>query len=335
MKLPVRILLGVLCAVLVLAMPFVVSAPNMLEDARWEMIDILDAEESGFLSLLIPSARAEAAEEESAYSLPVDTSAGMKPNPDLFTEAGYEDASIRVQIENREVENGLIWRIAWVEIASPTQLRTAYFGKSVKSDTQNKISSLAPDKNAVIAMNGDNYAQEKAKHCFIVRMGEVRQTKLNKTKDILIIDENGDFHTFINSAGADTFEKDTGHKIVNAFMFGPALVKEGEVVNVKREYGFNPGGRQPRSAIGQLDRLSYVMVIADNETGSDEQGVTHQELAEFMKELGCREAYNLDGGNSAVMMYNGKMLNNKKGRERDVTDMIYFATAVPPEEWEQ
>ena len=125
MKLPVKILLGVLCAALVLAMPFVVSAPNMLEDAQWEMIDILDAEESGFLSLLIPSARAEAAEEESAYALPVDTSAGMKPNPTLFTEAGYEDASIRVQIENREGEKGLIWRIAWVEIASPTQLRRA------------------------------------------------------------------------------------------------------------------------------------------------------------------------------------------------------------------
>jgi exopolysaccharide biosynthesis protein len=84
-----------------------------------------------------------------------------------------------------------------------------------------------------------------------------------------------------------------------------------------------------------LDTLSYVMVIADNESGSDEQGVTHQELAQFMQELGCREAYNLDGGNSAVLMYNGNMLNNKKGRERDVTDMIYFATAVPPEEWEQ
>ena len=54
-----------------------------------------------------------------------------------------------------------------------------------------------------------------------------------------------------------------------------------------------------------------------------------------MQELGCREAYNLDGGNSAVLFYNGKMLNNKMGQERDVTDMIYFATAVPPEEWEQ
>ena len=335
MKLPVRILLALLCAAMVLSAPFALSAPNMLEDAQWELIDILDAEDSGLLSFLIPSAAAEVVEEESAYSLPVDSSAGMQPNPALFTEEGYEDASIRVQLETREGDKDVIWRIAWIEIASPTQLRTAYFGKNVKSDKTDYISRLAKTKNAVIAVNGDNYGQEKAKHSFVVRMGEVRQKKLNKLKDILIIDENGDFHIFLNSAGADTFEKDTGHTIVNAFMFGPALVKEGEVVSLKREYDFNPNGRQPRVAIGQLDRLSYVVVIADNATGSNNKGVTHQELAQFMQELNCREAYNLDGGNSSIMMFNGKMVNNKVGQERDVTDMIYFATAVPPEEWEQ
>jgi len=291
----------------------------------------MEGEDEGLLFRLLPRA---CAEEAADYALPVDFTPGMEPNPALFTADGYEDASIRVQMETRE-EDGVIWRIAWVEIASPTQLRTAYFGKSIKSDTQDKISRLAPKMNAVIAINGDNYGQEKAKHSFIVRMGEVRQTKLNKTKDILIIDENGDFHTFINSAGADTFAKDTGHTVVNAFMFGPALVREGEIVSLKREYGFNPEGTQPRAAIGQLDRLSYVLVIADNATGSDKKGATHQQLAKFMQELGCREAYNLDGGNSAIMMYNGTMLNNKMGQERDVTDMIYFATAVPPEEWEQ
>lgn len=338
MKLAVRILLSVLCAALVLAMPFAVSAPNLLEDAKWEIIDILDAqedgEEEGLLRWLIPAACAEETEE---YSLPVDNSPGMKPNPDLFTENGYEDESIRVQMETREEEKGIIWRIAWVEIASPTQLRTGFNGKTVKSDSSELVSVMAKKYNAVVAMNGDNYsaAGEEKKHSFIVRMGAVRRTKLNNIKDILIIDENGDFHTFIKSVGADTFEKDTGHTIVNAFMFGPALVHEGEI-STDPSYGYNPNGHQPRAAIGQLDTLSYVMVIADNATGSDEVGVTHEELARFMKEeLNCIEAYNLDGGNSATLVFNGKIYNNKAGRERDITDLIYFATAVSPEDWEQ
>mgnify|MGYP007102069969 CR=1 FL=1 len=70
----------------------------------------------GLLSILLPAARAEVVEEESPYALPVDTSAGMRPNPALFTPDGYEDASIRVQMETRE-EDGVVWRIAWVEVA--------------------------------------------------------------------------------------------------------------------------------------------------------------------------------------------------------------------------
>lgn len=330
MKLPVRIVLSLLCAALVLLAPFTVSSPNLTEDAKWEIIDVLDAgEEEGLLSWLLPAAWAEEAE----YALPVDNSPGPLPNADLFTEAGYEDDSIRVQMETREGEKGIIWRIAWVEIASPTQLRTGFSGKTVKSDSQGLVSEMAEKYHAVVALNGDNYsaAGEEDKHSFIVRMGEVRRRKTNRKKDILVIDENGDFHTFIKSQGVDTFEKETGHTIVNAFMFGPALLHEGEI-SVDPGYGFNPNGHQPRSAIGQLDRLSYVMVVADNPTGSDEEGVTHQELAEFMQELGCLEAYNLDGGNSAALIYDGKMYNNKRGQERKVTDLIYFATAVTPEE---
>ena len=329
MKLPVRILAALLCAAMVAAAPFVISSPQMLEDAQWEMIDLLDAEESGLLPLFLSSARAE--EVESEYSLPIDTSAGMKPNPALFTEDGYEDASIRVQMESREGEKGIIWRIAWVEIASPTQLRTAYAGTTIKKDKTGYVTKMAKDKNAVVALNGDNFSVDKAKHSFIYRMGEMRQAKLNKQKDILIIDENGDFHTFIKSAGADTFAKETGHTIINAFMFGPALVKEGAVLTMDQNYNFNPNGHQPRSAIGQLDRLSYVLVVADNATGSDSVGPTHQELADFMAELGCREAYNLDGGNSSILVFNNRIYNVKK-QERDITDVIYFASAVAAEE---
>ena len=330
MNLPVRILLSLLCAALVASSLFVISSPSMLEDALWDIQEQLDseAEERGFLSLFVSSARAEAAEAE--YSLPIDTSAGMKPDASLFTPDGYEDASIRVQMETRE-EDGVVWRIAWVEIASPTQLRTAYAGKTIKKDTTGLVTVMAKQHNAIVAINGDNYTNEKAKHSFIYRMGEKRQDKLNKQKDILIIDENGDFHTFIKSAGADKFEKETGHQIVNAFMFGPALVKDSEVLKLDKEYNFNPNGREPRCAIGQLDTLSYVLVIADGRGNSGSEGATHQELAEFMASLGCKEAYNLDGGNSAIMVYNNEIYNYK-ARERDVADVIYFATAVPSEE---
>ncbi len=352
MKLPVRILLCVLCAALVLATPFAVSSPKLLEEAQWEIINQMDdAEDSGFLRRLIPSARAEeeqvqAEVEKPQYELPIDFSGGCLPNPACYTENGYEDESIRVSMEKRE-ENGVVWNIAWVEIASPTQLRTGFAGKKVTSDNQGYISMMATQKNAIVAINGVNYVKEKERHRFEVRMGQVRMQKANGKRDVLIIDENGDFHILLNSEGAMEFEKKTGHTIINSFMFGPALVKDGEVLKTPADYFYNPKSDEPRTALGQLGPLSYVMVVCDGRGKSGSDGATQQELANFMGSLNCQQAYNFDGGNSSLMVfprpdvtktskkYKDYKANifNYKPEERALSDYIYFASAVPEEEW--
>ncbi|MBR4360628.1 MAG: phosphodiester glycosidase family protein [Clostridia bacterium] len=332
MKLSVRILLSVLCAAMVLAMPFVLSAPKILGVVRMEMEDMIPGEDEGWLRRLLPTACAEEiqVETETAYALPVDFTPGYAPDEALFTEGGYEDDSIRVQMETRE-EDGVIWRIAWVEVASPTQLRTGIAGAKVTATSAKKlVPTMAKEYNAVVAMNGDWYTKDPQKTTFEYRMGQKIRNKTNRKKDILIIDENGDFHTFIKSQGVLDFEKDTGHQIVNAFTFGPALVQEGQVLKMDKEYGYNPNGQEPRSAIGQLDRLSYVLVIAEGR--GESAGVTHQQLADFMGALGCLEAFNLDGGGTAVMVFHGQVVNNLGGSPREQSDIIYFATAVSPEE---
>lgn len=79
-------------------------------------------------------------------------------------------------------------------------------------------------------------------------------------------------------------------------------------------------------AIGQTGPLEYVLVLAEGRT-ADSEGVTHQKLAEFMMELGCLQAFNLDGGNSATMVFNeGYYQHKTEGNERAQSDMIYFAT---------
>lgn len=326
MKKPVRILLMLLCAAMALALPFVVSAPNMLGEAKWQLLEEMDGEEGGALSWLLPAARAEE-DAEAQYALPIDFSAGPVPNAALFTAEGYADDSITVRMETRPVGE-VIWRIAWVEIASPSQLRTATAGKLTSSKTA-LVKSMAEKNNAVVALNGDYFSNNPTKTSFEYRMGQKIRAKANKLKDILIIDENGDFHTFVKSQGAMEFEKTTGHTIINAFTFGPALVQAGERLTLDKNYGYNPNGREPRAAIGQTGPLSYVLVVAEGR--GESVGVTHGELADFMLELGCQEAYNLDGGGTAAMVYNGDYYNRLAGSERATSDIIYFATAVTGE----
>jgi len=351
MKTPIRILLAVLCAAIIVSMPWFVSAPHMLDEVRTEYSDWgeeeEDGEESGLLRLLIPSARAEddlIIEEVSAgefdrnsiYELPWDLSPAPEPNPANYTEDGYEDETIRVKIETQE-EDGVTWHVARVEIASPTQLRTAVAGDKVTSKKQAKPSAMAKVNNAVIAINGDFYTNDPVKTSFEYRMTQKIRHNNNKTKDALITDKNGDFtlDRFIKGKHeAADYAREHQDEIVNVFTFGPALVKDGQLVETDEHYGYNPNGREPRSAIGQTGELSYVLVIAEGR--GESSGVNHAELAQKMYDLGCVQAFNLDGGNSAIMIFNGQSFRGSPGgEERSLSDIIYFGTAVPTDSWKE
>lgn len=331
MKNSSKLLCCLLALALALILPFAVPAGNIPDDAKallleetWQE-DENEGEDSALLTLLFPAARAE----ETFEPLPMDFSPGRKPDKALFTPNGYEDASIKLKLETVE-KNGVVYRVAYVTVSHPSQLRTATAGKPQSSKVA-MISAMAEKNNAVIAINADYMANNPTKTSFEYRMGEKVRAKQNPSKDLLITDENGDFHIFTGKnkkKDVQAFEKE-GHRIINAFTFGPGLVINNELRQIPDKYGYNPKGREPRMAIGQMGELSYVMVLAEGRS-ENSQGVTQQELAEFMFDLGCVQAFNLDGGNSATMVYDGGYYQEKTvDNERAQSDMIYFATLVP------
>ena len=356
MKMPVRILLILLCAAMVIALPFTVSSPNMLPEVKTELMnDDTDEEEIDFGRLLFSSALAEEAdvtEEDDAaeivetieaggelaahpeWALPLDFTPGSEPNADLYSENGYKDDTIRVKLEEQEMEDGTQIHIAYVQISDPSQLRTGVAKPEKPSSTKTlTVGTMAKNYHAVIAINGDNYTDKPDKTTFEYRMTKKIRSKSNKLKDILIIDDQGDFHLFVQSKGIKEFPeqlKKEGRKLVNAFTFGPALVKDGELLELDEHYGYNPGGREPRAAIGQTGPLSYVMVIVSTKDRNGKTGMSQAKLAEFMYGLGCVQAFNLDGGNSAEMVFGQKTIKGMPdGDERTLSDIIYFASIQP------
>jgi len=325
MKKTTRIILCILLAAMILSAPFLVPSGAMLGDYMYDFMD--------YSWSLLPAACAES--EEVSYSLPIDFSAGMKPNPAAYTEEGYTDDSISVQLETVS-ENGIVWRIARVQVKDASQFRTGIAGTKVTSTRTSLPSAMAEKYNAVIAISGDYYVNDPAKTTYEYRMGQKIRNKRNRKKDILIIDENGDFHLFVKSdeAALKEFDK-SGLKILHAFTFGPALVKDGTLLEMDSKYGYNPNEGEPRMAIGQMDTLSYVLVLAEGRI-DESRGATHQEIADFMYNLGCLQAFNLDGGNTATMVFNGNYYQKKTVKnERPQSDIIYFATAVDPATWSE
>ncbi len=342
MKMPVRVFLVLLCAAIIAMMPFAISSPNMLNDIKMELMN--DGEdEIDFGRLIFNSAMAEDELEEETldegefashpeWALPLDFTPGCEPKAEQYTENGYEDESIRVKTEHQEMDDGTKIHIAYVHIADPSQLRTGVVNpEKLGSSKTASVSALAKKYNAVIAINGDNYVDKPEKTTFEYRMTNKIRSKTNRTKDILVIDDQGDFHLFPKSQGIKEFPnelKKMDRKLVNAFTFGPALVIDGELMEIDENYGYNPHGREPRAAIGQMGPLSYVLVVVEAKDRSGSSGFSQTKLGEFMHELGCKQAFNLDGGNSAEMVFGDQVIKGMAGGdERGLSDIIYFASA--------
>ena len=258
--------------------------------------------------------------------LPIDNSPGRTPVEANFTTDGYQDDTIMVEMEQRRMYDSDVF-IAHVKIADASQLRTAYAGPKIDSNRTNYSSRLAQNYNAIVAMNGDYYPKTKAG--YIVRQKEVYREKTSNNLDLLLVDELGDFHIILRghegqAEGVKAFKQE--HEIINGFFFGPALVMDGEMLEIPPKYEFAPHTLNPRAAIGQTGPLSYMMVAVNGRTGGT-KGVTMAVMASIMHELGCLQAYNLDGGNSATLVFRNEIYNDKPQAERSVTDIIYFASA--------
>ena len=255
-------------------------------------------------------------------------------NPDGYvydeaTDAAWEyrDGTLYVKIENRMIGNTKVF-FTWVQIADPTQLRTHVSQETSPIREARKV-------NPVLAISGDWYSGRS--EGIIYRNGVLmRAPKPFGNYDALIIDDQGDFHILYRPA-ADAFAPYEGH-ILHSFLFGPALVIDGEMqVFDGNNYGSGAGMGLPnktqRQAICQMDKLSYLIITTEGpkDTNAKDGGFTAQELAQLAYDMGAVNAYNLDGGNSACLLLNGVKMNRfKKGGVREITDLVYFITAEEP-----
>lgn len=275
---------------------------------------------------------------EDEYALPIDLVPGYEPNPACFTENTYHDDSLDVRMEQMIYEKVRV-NLAWITVKSPTQLRTAVAGSG--GDVYNEVrpGKIVHANNCVVAINGDLFTRREG---IIYREGVALKQTTNtgdNRKDALFIDENGDFHIFVDSDPAAMVKYlEDGHQMINSFAFGPGLIIDGEVQTIRSDYWFEPEGRSQRTALCQTGEKSYLFVEVIGRT-LESRGFTMQQLADFLGTLGCvQQAYNLDGGDSTVMYFGKKFWDEKyhyEGMDRITSDIVYVATAVDPATWKE
>lgn len=261
---------------------------------------------------------------EAEYSLPIDFTPGRKVNPENYlSDTEYQDPTLHVKIEQGRRDNCDYW-VAYITIGHPSQLRTAA-ASSFDQDFTMKGIYLAKSKNAVLAIDGDFYGYYK--YGYILRQGVVYRDKLRAERDVLAIDEDGDFHILLTPDRDSMTPEINGKKLINVFHFGPGLVIDGEIGTLEASYWLAPQDKRQRMCIAQTGPLQYMALCSAGPLRGSE-GMDLPQFAQLAKDLGAINAYNLDGGDSTIMIFNNEKINDHKNKNtRDISDIIYFASA--------
>ena len=259
-------------------------------------------------------------ETEPSAALPLAASPGEKAET-VVTENSYHDGSISIDITEERVGDTTVY-VADVHLASAEYLKTAFADNTYGRNVTDTTSAIAESVGAILAVNGDFYGAQQSG--FVIRGGVLYRSAAKKGAEDLVIYADGSFG-IIREAEITAQELwESGAQDV--LCFGPALVENGEIsVSVNDEVG-RAKASNPRTAIAVIDELHYLFVVSDGRT-SESEGLSLYELAAYLQSKGVQTAYNLDGGGSSTMVFNGRVVNNptsgRSVKERSVSDIVY------------
>jgi exopolysaccharide biosynthesis protein len=239
----------------------------------------------------------------------------------VITDTSYKDENIGITIEAVR-DYGTDIYVADIQISDITYLKTALakniYGRNISEPT----SAMAKEHNAIFAINGDYYGFRD--YGFVIRNG-VLYRSATADNNALAIDNFGNLSVIDQTK--NTARTLADNNMWQIFSFGPALINNGEIIVTKKSEVSQSMKSNPRTAIGQVSALHYIVIVSDGRTDKS-AGLSLLELADEFFDRGCTVAYNLDGGGSATMWFNGKVINiptdGQYFGERSVSDIVYI-----------
>ena len=236
--------------------------------------------------------------------------------------ATHVDDNVNLTIEQFEGVGGYFY-VAEVKLSSVNFLRTALHNGMLGRNITAPVSVIAEDNNALFAINGD-YAGFND-YGVIMRNGQIlRMAPRQDDQYGLVIDIHGDLLLFPEEELSE--EKLREVFAVNAFSLGPTLIVDGEISISEPPVSVN---RSPRTAIGQKGPLHYIFIVTDGRREGGFDGMEFPELAAEFAKRGVITAYNLDGGGTSTMWFNGELVNTPSSarmivRERNTSDIVFI-----------
>ncbi|MDL2218565.1 phosphodiester glycosidase family protein, partial [Christensenellaceae bacterium OttesenSCG-928-M15] len=235
----------------------------------------------------------------------------------------FQSDDVRIAVHEVK-ENGVTYYLADIWVRGIDSFKTAFARDKYGGGRQN-MKTLMKNNDAIVAISGDYYGARKKG--VVIRNGELYRDTPHV--DVCVLYRNGEMKTYASEEWSAI--EDTAQNVHQAWGFGPMLLDENaKPMTIEQFNGFEFEKLHPRAAIGYYEPGHYCFVVVDGRKKAHSIGMLLSELSTLFHELGCKTAYNLDGGATAILGYEGKFVNQPYDDGRSQYDIIYIARPENP-----
>ena len=335
MSLPKLILLDILLVGVILlvfasfhhVIPAIISERERLE-AMEQTVPATEAPETAVpTEMEQPEATEALPEETQAPTEPDNRTEWQKKFEDQFTdevivtENSYSSPEVSITLQTVSTGEGndkITYHIADIYVASLDNFTTYTANNEMRYFGTQDVMEMDAAANAILTLSGDFLTYQKGG--FLMRNGQVYAATTN-LKSICVLYSDGSIVTY--EPGEYKIDDIVAAGAIQVWSFGPPLLDENGKVRDHYDVSTAVSYPNPRSAIGYFEPGHYCFVLVDGRQEGYSKGMKISELAKVFEDLGCTTAYNLDGGGSAVMVYNHQRYSQQSnGGDRDLGDIL-------------
>lgn len=236
----------------------------------------------------------------------------------IQTANGYRSDKVAIEISSFQYGDSVCY-LADIYVRDISCLRSAFshgeYGEYAESAVQ-----MCSDNGGIVALSGDMYLRN-ANDSFVRNGIWYEKAISTSAKDVGVLYADGRFATYPSTVTEE--ELKASGDIWQLWRFGPMLLDEnGEP---KTEFNSILVDENPRAAFGYYSPGHYCFLVVDGRQKGYSEGITLRDLSKLVHTLGCKTAYNLDGGASAIMATGKKNINKPCSGGRMILDIVYIA----------
>ncbi len=236
----------------------------------------------------------------------------VKVNDNRYT---YKSSSLNIDLRRKSTHNVPYW-VALIKIKNSGQLKSA-LSYGTYGGARQTTSGAVSGNGGIIGVNGSAFSYQTGRPSplgMCIKNGVI-YGNYETSYSVMAVKYDGTIYTPEQGLKGEALLEEG---VKDTYNFGPILLKDGQAQPAWSE----TAKYYPRTAVGMVKPGIYVLLVTD--TGSY-AGLNHWDLVNIFNSYGCQYAYNLDGGGSATLYYNGQVMNKLiNNYERPCGDFLYF-----------